>query len=235
MINGIIHSGQEIVTNGLVLHLDAAQLRSYPTTGTTWTDLSGNGNNGTLTNGPTFNSANGGSIVFDGINDYVNCGTGMAQAGGWTISGLVRSNIVNVDQVIIGRTSDASNSFRQNYNLIISNTNKFTVLTSADSYKRIASTTTMATNTWYYVTGKYTSSTKILSIYVNGNLEANSTALVADPPTIGTQYVTLAAGDGLAVANRLNGRIAHGSIYNVALSDQQVLQNFNAIKSRYGL
>jgi len=67
---GIIDSGQKIITNGLVFHLDAAQLRSYPTTGTTWTDLSGGGNNGTLINGPTFNSGNGGSIVFDGVNDY---------------------------------------------------------------------------------------------------------------------------------------------------------------------
>ena len=60
-----------IVTDGLVLCLDAANKRSYPGTGTTWTDRSANGNNGTLTNGPTFDSANGGSIVFDGTNDYV--------------------------------------------------------------------------------------------------------------------------------------------------------------------
>jgi hypothetical protein len=69
-MNGIIDSNQKIVSNGLILNLDAAQLRSYPTSGTTWTDLSGNGYNTTLVNGPTFNSANGGSIVFDGTNDY---------------------------------------------------------------------------------------------------------------------------------------------------------------------
>jgi hypothetical protein len=60
-----------IVTNGLVLALDAAKKDSYPGSGTLWRDISGNGNNGTLTNGPTFNSGNGGSIVFDGVNDYV--------------------------------------------------------------------------------------------------------------------------------------------------------------------
>jgi len=60
-----------IVTDGLVLALDAGNTKSYPGSGTTWTDLSGNGNTGTLTNGPTFDSANGGSIVFDGTNDYV--------------------------------------------------------------------------------------------------------------------------------------------------------------------
>ena len=59
-----------IVTDGLVLALDAGNPKSYPGSGTTWTDLSGNGNNGTLTNGPTYSSANGGSIVFDGVDDY---------------------------------------------------------------------------------------------------------------------------------------------------------------------
>ena len=70
-MNGIIDSNQKIVTSGLRLSLDAAQLRSYPTTGTTWSDLSGNGVNGTLTNGPTFNSAYGGALVPDGTNDYI--------------------------------------------------------------------------------------------------------------------------------------------------------------------
>jgi len=60
----------KVVTDGLVLYLDAANKRSYPGTGTTWSDLKGS-NNGTLTNGPTFDSANGGGIVFDGSDDYV--------------------------------------------------------------------------------------------------------------------------------------------------------------------
>jgi len=60
-----------IVTDGLVLCLDAANVRSYPGTGTTWTDRSTSGNNGTLTNGPTFDSGNGGSIVLDRANDLV--------------------------------------------------------------------------------------------------------------------------------------------------------------------
>jgi len=63
-----------IITDGLVLCLDAGNPKSYPGSGTTWTDLSGNGNNGTLTNGPTYNSGNLGSLVFDGVNDYVNLG-----------------------------------------------------------------------------------------------------------------------------------------------------------------
>lgn len=66
-----LNHSPKIVTNGLVLYLDAANQKSYPGSGTTWTDLSGNGNTGTLTNGPTFSANNNGGIVFDGANDYV--------------------------------------------------------------------------------------------------------------------------------------------------------------------
>ena len=67
--------GPDITTNGLILSLDAANRKSYPGSGTTWFDRSGNGINGILTNGPTFSAANGGSLVFDGINDVVNTTT----------------------------------------------------------------------------------------------------------------------------------------------------------------
>ena len=70
-----------IVTNGLMLNYDAGFDPSYPTTGTTWYDLSGNANNGTLTNGPTFNSANSGSIVWDGVDDYADTGKTATQLG----------------------------------------------------------------------------------------------------------------------------------------------------------
>ena len=66
----IFKNSPPIVTDGLVLYLDAANTKSYPTTGTTWNDLLGAISGGTLINGPTFNSANGGSIVFDGVDDY---------------------------------------------------------------------------------------------------------------------------------------------------------------------
>ena len=65
----------KIVTNGLVLCLDAADQKSYPGTGTTWFDRSGNGNNGTLIGGVGYNSTNAGIIVFDGINDNVSFST----------------------------------------------------------------------------------------------------------------------------------------------------------------
>ena len=108
-----VHGGPgNIVTSGLVLNLDAANPRSYPPpyNGTVWTDLAGT-NNGTLTNGPTFNSANGGNIVFDGVNDFVQLSA--------TPSSLVTSNVtisswfntLNTTQQMIVGNSGGSNRF----------------------------------------------------------------------------------------------------------------------------
>jgi hypothetical protein len=84
--------GPNIVTDGLVLALDAANTKSYPGSGTVWKDLSGNGNNGTLINGPTFDTGNLGSIEFDGVDDWTSFGnilnTGTSD---FTISAWVKS------------------------------------------------------------------------------------------------------------------------------------------------
>ena len=224
----------KMVTDGLVLSLDSANNKSYPKSGTTWTDLSGNSNTGTLTNGPTFSGANGGSIVFDGVDDYVNCGTGLALSGSWTISGFVRSSVSSATQIIIQR-SVGHPSYPQNYGIFIQINNKFRCQTDADSYKYAESTTTMVINTWYYVTGLYNATTKILSIYINGNFEGSSTALVGNPTTTGTQYITVGAGNGLDISHRLTGNISQVSIYNRAITSTEVLQNYNATKSRFGL
>ena len=91
-----------IVTDGMVLNLDAGTPLSYPGSGTTWTDLSGNGRNGTLTNGPTYNSANGGSIVFDGSNDYISFNNvttsslGLTSSSGATLSCWLKITLKNV-------------------------------------------------------------------------------------------------------------------------------------------
>lgn len=222
-----------IVTDGLILHLDAGNYQSYPISGTTWYDLSDRRNDGTLTGGPPYVRDGGGAIDFDGTNDFINCGTGLALSGSWTLSSFVRTTVSSAAQVILCRTGGAS-SFPQNYSIYISQ-NKFFCQTSADSYKNTESTTTVATNTWYYVTGLYNSSSKILSIYVNGNFEASSTALVQDPPTTGAQYVTLGASDGLAAANRLTGNIAFAQIYNRVLTPTEVSQNFNALRARFNV
>ena len=79
-------SGPDVVEDGLVLCLDASSKRSYPGTGTTWTDRSANGNDGTLTNGPTFDTGNGGSIALDGTNDRIDIPSISFAASGFTYS-----------------------------------------------------------------------------------------------------------------------------------------------------
>ena len=102
-------SGPDIVENGLVLCLDAANKLSYPRTGTSWTDLSGNSYNGTLTNGPTFNAGNLGSIVFDGVDDYVdtvNTGTTFQFSNTtFTLSLWVKTNAVSGNLISKGATA----------------------------------------------------------------------------------------------------------------------------------
>ena len=102
----------QIVTNGLVMYLDAANPKSYPTTGTAWYDRSGNGNTGTLTNGPTFNSGNNGSIVFDGIDDYVSLSSSPNLTNPLTICGFINTSIVSgVNQVIYGPLANGSDNW----------------------------------------------------------------------------------------------------------------------------
>jgi formylglycine-generating enzyme required for sulfatase activity len=104
-----------IVSDGLVLWLDAGITPSYPTSGTTWTDLSGNNNNGTLVNGPTYSSTNGGSLVFDGTNDYVNISNSSSfnfGSGDFTVESWIRITSLAVYHPILeGRTSASYSNY----------------------------------------------------------------------------------------------------------------------------
>ena len=107
-MSGVVGPRFGIVQDGLVLNLDASNTLSYPGSGTTWFDLTSNNNDGTLVNGPTFDSANGGSIVFDGINDYVsfttppstNSGTEKSSINVWIKTGTnVSNNLKTISKV----------------------------------------------------------------------------------------------------------------------------------------
>ena len=107
------------ITDGLVLALDAANTKSYPGSGTTWTDLSGNGNNGTLTNGPTYNSSNLGSLSFDGIDDYSTLTSNYTLSAGWTLSfwgNPIFDSTVNVNTVFYSASNPRTFSLRNTGN-----------------------------------------------------------------------------------------------------------------------
>jgi hypothetical protein len=204
-----------IVTNGLVLNVDAGFTPSYTSSGTTWYDLSYGGNNGTLTNGPTFNSSNGGSIVFDGVDDYTTITLSPNSAG--SICFWYYYNANTVQRLIMGNSSsmiycgggagvghwyNMSNDYSFNFNW--SNTSQ-----------------------WLYMCATYQSTTNN-SFYINGNLVYNSSSYSL---TKGSTYNV--AGGGSYTAQ--NCRFATISTYNRELSASEVLQNFNAQKSRFGL
>jgi hypothetical protein len=221
-----------IVTNGLVLNLDAGQTASYSGSGTTWTDLSGNGNNGTLVNGPTYSSANGGSIVFNGTNNRISFVANPALAGSWSVGSFFNTSKGTFVQSIIGRTATAPN-FEQNYNLLI-NVGKIQLFTSADAYTSVTSAT-LPINTWYFAVGTFNSATKQLSLYINGTLVDFKTLTVSSTPTTGSQLLQIAASDGTSPVNFFQGNIAQASVYNVALTAAEIQQNFNCLRMRYGI
>jgi hypothetical protein len=236
-----MYTGPSIVTDGMVLSLDAANTKSYVSGSTVWRDMSGNNYSGSLTNGPTFNSANGGSIVFDGIDDYVDCNSTVVNLNSsFTFASWVQtpSNLSNNSSFrrLIGR-GDNNSAFTgewaaTSYNLL-GNGFAFEIdddVTKSGPFGNIIITP----NTWYYVIG-VANRTNALSLYINGILDnstADNTSLNINPPYnlyIGSQR------SNNAPSFFLNGKIALNQVYNKALTPQEIAQNYNAQKSRFGL
>jgi hypothetical protein len=211
----------KIVTDGLILYLDAANIKSYPGSGTVWNDLSGNGNNGTLTNGPTFDSGNGGSIVFDGVDDSVPVSNpGISQ----TFSVFSWINCTNV--------SSSNNIVSKNgpyFMRIVSSKLRFNVLTDT-GWLFQQGNATLSNNVWYHLTMVYDGST--WKGYINSNLDfsVSKTGTISSNAQLYIGY-TPAIGEEAG----FNGNIAQVSIYNRALTPQEILQNFNATRSRFGV
>ena len=221
-------NGPRIVTNGLVLALDAADRNSYVSGSTTRFDLSGNSNNGTLTNGPTFNSANGGSIVFDGVNHYVNISTTPNLTNPLTICAFVNTSfITGSNQIIYGPSANGSDNWLSvNNNRVQLNATQ----TGDVNNFSITGTTTIEANKWYYITGIVNNN--ITSVYINGVFEVSSSIQAF---TAGGWNSTARIGQRATGQFPFNGSIAYVHGYSRALSATEIAQNYNAIKSRFNL
>ena len=229
--------GPSIITQGLVLALDAADRNSYPGSGTTWTDLSGSGNNGTLTNGPTYNSANGGSIVFDGSNDYVNFSYNSSlNIGGLniTLSSWVRpTSLVNLNAGggIIVRDSGSNNGLYEI--LLLQNASKnwvfFRMLNITIYSPKIIP---IELNTYYNIVCVYDNGT--MRNYINGVQEGTGSSQNISITTDNSRAIRIGQRpvDGASV---FPGNISNVSVYNRALTATEISQNFNATRSRFGI
>ena len=228
-----------IITDGLVLYVDAGNTDSYPESGTTWTDISTNSNNGTLTNGPTFDSGDGGSIVFDGTDDYVNfgnilnIGTGDASLTGW-----VKRTGGNGNQEWIFSKAIAAGEVGR-YALDFASTTKLRVIAAwSGGHTNYYYTGTFSADVWYNYAVVFDRDDS-LYLYLNGALNAthdiSTHSSVNMTNTRPYRLGSYTAGNGTSPAYFLDGNIALHAHYNRVLSDEEVLQNYNATKARYGL
>jgi len=214
--------GPDIVADGLVLYLDAGSPNSYrPDFGTTWKDMSGFNNSGSLINGPTFSSTNLGSIVFDGSNDY--CLTNYTDTPVYfTFECAFKFNTISDVKVVVGKYSGAGD----NYWMGIFNTSNLIFSVNGDILNSNFSVSTSSYNIITCIVGNLSK-----QIYINGILRNSSSTALTNPVggiALGTfgQY----GGDFNSNVN-----IANFKFYNRALSATEVLQNYNATKTRFGL
>lgn len=217
-----------IVMNGLVLCLDAGNTKSYPGSGTTWTDLSGKGNTGTLTNGPTYSSSNGGSIVFDAIDDFVTSpsssdfafGTGDFTLDVWVypVSFSSYTHMISLpDQntfgLKAGRTGD-------NPGVIYFFSTSYTTFGSIAGW-------TLTLNTWQNVLFKRESS--VGYGFLNGKLIGSASLFTNN---FSAQTLNIHKGHPTEFTQC---RMSSIKIYKRALTASEISQNFNALRGRFGI
>lgn len=233
--------GPRIIRSGLVLALDAGDRNSYLGSGTSWTDLSGNNNNGTLTNGPTFSAGNMGSISLDGADDQIDCGTNSSLniSDNLTLGIWVKFNSLSSSPNLIAKQWCSGNQFSYAWSILSDGRMCY----SFDSDGNCGSITgeytstnvVCATGIWYYLNVVHTSTS--INLYSNG---------VSIPGTLAGSYGTIYISSvpvRLGVyrnlsgtfAGYLSGNIAQTVMYNRALTAAEILQNYNATKSRFGL
>ena len=215
-----------VVTTGLQLYLDAGNASSYPGSGTAWTDLSGNSRDGTLTNGPTYSATNGGSIVFDGSNDYVQCTGSLTVTAATFVTWIRRNgNQGQYDGILFSRGTNTTGMNFQSSNQLGYHWN------DAGNTYNWQSGLTIPDATWCMIAVSVTSTAAIAylcqtsGITTATNTVNHSSSLLND--------IKLAQDD--AGSRFFNGNIAIAQLYNVALSAEQIAQNFAADRARFGV
>jgi hypothetical protein len=221
-----------IVQNGLVLNLDAAVSQSYPGTGTIWRDLSGFNNHGTLVSGPTYSSANGGSIVFDGTNDYITLSSSQIApgTGAFTWNFWVKlNNLTNFSILFSGTGSNSE------YGVIFMDPRNGTSgLGYYANATRISDSNTTFGSNWLYVSfvgSGGADGSRNLKLYRNtiqsGSTYTNNYNFTSTTPIIGANHSLF--------SELMRGNISNVSFYNRALSASEISQNFNATRKRFGV
>jgi hypothetical protein len=222
-----------IVKDGLVLDLDAAKRDSYLGTGTAWNDISGFQNNGVLTNGPTFNNGNGGSIVFDGVDDYfirnsnhlVSSTDTNFSIDMWIYMTQNPSDTGFLVPGLISLNGGVGTIQYMSFGPLPSRQLKLRWFDGGQNGKTGSSVLNL--NQWYNII--CTVINNVILFYINGVVETSYT---------GNNLTTRSGNDnqfsiGDAYYGKYSGNISSVKIYNKGISASEVLQNYNATKGRY--
>jgi hypothetical protein len=225
-----ISYNSSIVTNGLVLCLDAGSPRSYPGTGTNWFDVSGNNNTGALTNGPAYTNIGANSyFTFDGVNDY-SLSPGLQTFGNnmtWEAWVYCTQNLTTYN-MFMGRYLPYF-SFYAGSTLYFSNL-------IAGTQQTIYTASNLSLNTWYMATftTSFDGTNTTMKIFTNGAETATGTYSGSQ----GNYPYGFMVGDGNNAGSSwypFPGRIGAVKVYNRTLTAGEITQNFNALRGRYGI
>ena len=213
--------GKSIVTDGLVFYVDAANDNSYPESGTTWFDLIGE-NDGTFSATPTIDSANGGSIVFDGVDDYVV--VSVPTSGDTTYCAWFKTNGSNANTRIIHANTNGQRNFSLGYSSASGHVGGY------DGTNQPITTSTFDDGNWHYAVAVM--KTNDYKIYVDGQNQSLTWRLGTNGNwnnnTTNVEYI------GTTISSSfLNANLSQVKIYNRALSSTEILQNYNALKNRF--
>ena len=217
------------VSSNLIRSYDINNRFSYNGTGTTLGDVSGNGIDGTLVNGVGYNNSNGGSIVFDGSNDYVSFSSGLPSTDDLTYEAWVNPSSFSGFNVILNHDNWSTGYVHFQFD---QGALHFDLHCCQVGGQAISSTYNFTTNTWYQVAAVYSKSLGQVSFYVNGTL-TNTVNLTGSIPTITNSSLKLGSWNGND--RFFNGKIGLVRIYNSALSASDIQTNFNGSKTRFGL
>lgn len=236
------YDGPKIVTDGLVLALNAADRNSYPGSGNTWIDMSGYNNNSTLTNGPTFSQSNQGAIVLDGSNDFVSIpGNTSIYTSNFTWQSYHYTRQAN------GSDLDGmwwSESGVKNFLMGYRNTGIPNVYFRIDSPSTVYQSPSIGTQSngfgvnvgtivgrWLFTTIVKSGTT--FSLYWNDGLLMWTVTISDWNIASNTQEITFGAKSGGSFASFMN--VGSNMMYNRALSLSEIQQNYKSQKSRFGL
>jgi hypothetical protein len=219
----------DIITNGLIANLDAGWYNSYPGSGTVWTDLSGQGNNATLANSPTFTVENGGTLIFDGVDDYayITDNASIDLAGDKSYGIWIKLLQEPGGSGFIGKADSSVNGMALAYGW---SSNGFQNIAWNSANAPALSTNASDINNWYYIAGIQNGATRY--IYVIGANGIRSSSYAGGNDTWNNS-LNLTIGQVAGYYEYISVGAVH--IYNRALSSVEVLQNYDAQKSRFGL